>query len=509
VGLLEMCDRDPDAPAVDDGERRRSRSALIEGAGRVHALLADELGLDRGAHVALLSANRVEVIEWYLAAQLAGVWITPVSRHLTAEEIAYVVGDSGCQVLVTDGPHEETARTAAASVRVPPSVVVLGRAVDEHLASLTPRSPEPTARPGGSLFYTSGTTGRPKGVRRSPAPDLASAWAAAGRGGRALGLDGAGPHLVTGPLFHAAPLGFAMMDLHNGAELVIMDRFDAARTLALIDQRQVTATHLVPTMFVRLLGLPEPVRAGFDGSSLRTVLHGAAPVAPSVKHRMIDWWGSCITEYWGASEGGVVTLVGADDWLERPGTVGRPVAGHEVYVGDEQAEPLPPGSTGRLWCRNTRLAQVFTYHGDDEKTRTSHPRPGTYSLGDIGRVDEDGYVHLADRASNMVISGGVNIYPAEIEAVLGDHPAVADVAVFGVPDPEWGEAVKAAVELAEGWVWDSQLESAVIAHARERLAGYKVPRSFDVHDSLPRADTGKLAVRTLRDPYWADRDRAI
>jgi len=290
---------------------------------------------------------------------------------------------------------------------------------------------------------------------------------------------------------------------------VVMPRFDEAETLRLVEERQVRNTHLVPTMFVRLLRLPDDERYGFDPSSLHTVLHGAAPVSVAVKQRMIEWWGEVLVEYWGASEGGVVTLVGSAEWLSRPGTVGRPIATHEVFAADPDGERLPPGENGTLWCRNLLVDEVFAYHGDDAKTAAAFSGPGTYTIGDIGRVDEDGYVYLADRASNMIISGGVNIYPAEIEQVLIEHPAVADVAVFGIPDPEWGESVKAAVELVDGVAASPELEADILAFGRERLAGYKVPRSIDVEDELPRQPSGKLLVRLLRDRYWPEGDRQI
>jgi long-chain acyl-CoA synthetase len=291
--------------------------------------------------------------------------------------------------------------------------------------------------------------------------------------------------------------------------MIVMPSFDPVRTLALVTERRVRNTHLVPTMFVRLLRLDETERRAFDAASLATVLHGAAPIAPTVKRAMIDWWGPVLVEYWGASEGGVVTLVDSHDWLRHPGTVGRPTASHDVYAADDDGTRLPPNEEGLLWCRNTGTDVVFEYHNDADKTAGVTRGPGTYTIGDVGRVDEDGYVYLADRASNMIISGGVNIYPAEIEAVLIAHPAVSDAAVFGIPDDEWGESVRAAIELATGTEPTDATERDILVHVRERLAGYKVPRSIEFHERLPRAPTGKLATRVLRDPHWRDRDRAI
>jgi long-chain acyl-CoA synthetase len=314
---------------------------------------------------------------------------------------------------------------------------------------------------------------------------------------------------VTGPLYHAAPLGYAFIDLQNGATMVIMPRWDELRALALTEDRRIHNSHLVPTMFVRLLRLPEEVRARFDPSSLATVLHGAAPVSVAVKTRMIEWWGPVLLEYWGASEGGVVTTVGSEDWLANPGTVGRAVPSYEVFTTDPDGQRLPVGEVGTLWCRNTVSNSVFEYHNAPEKTAEAFLEPGTYTIGDIGRVDADGWVYLADRAANMIISGGVNIYPAEIEQVLVEHPAVADAGVFGIPDEEWGESVKAAVELIDGEQASSDLEADILSFARRHLSGYKVPRSIDFEVALPRHPTGKLYTRLLRDKYWQGTERSI
>jgi long-chain acyl-CoA synthetase len=260
---------------------------------------------------------------------------------------------------------------------------------------------------------------------------------------------------------------------------------------------------------VRLLRLPAAVRERADLRSLRLVLHGAAPIAPDVKRRMIDWWGPVLVEYWGATEGGVCTLAGSAEWLAHPGTVGRATPSFEVFAVDAAGARLPAGETGVLYCRHTSSTGVFEYHGAPEKTAACHLAPGVFTTGDVGRVDTDGYVYLSDRKVSMIISGGVNIYPAEIEAVLQQHPAVADVGVFGVPDEEWGEAVKAAVELVEGRRPSPELAAEILGFGRRHLASYKVPRSVDFVDRLPRDPTGKLRIRVLRDPYWKDRDRKI
>jgi long-chain acyl-CoA synthetase len=490
--------------AVDDLTRSRSWSELDDRVARLRGVLAD-LGLRPGDHLAMVMGNRVEFVELVLAALTSGVWLTPVNWHARPDEITYVLDDAGAAVVFADPAHLPATREAAGDR----TIIEVGDEFDRVLTAREPKPLDLDGPPGANMIYTSGTTGRPKGVRRGRQPDLDRQLDALRKAGSVLGLDGGGPHLVTGPLYHAAPLGFAVMDLLNGAPVIVMPSFDATRTLELIEERRVHNTHLVPTMFVRLLRLSDERRAAFEPASLATVLHGAAPIAPAVKERMIAWWGPVLVEYWGASEGGVVTLVSSDEWTAKRGTVGRPTANHEVFVTDDDGRILPAGETGLLWCRNTTTDDVFGYHNDTERTARAFRGPGTYSIGDIGRVDEDGYVFLADRASNMIISGGVNIYPAEVEAALMEHVAVADVAVFGVPDDEWGESVRAAVQLREPTTDPEATERDLIAFARERLASFKTPRSIEFHEELPRAPTGKLATRVLKEPHWRHRDQRI
>ena len=504
--LFDAVAVDPEAIALDDLTRTRTWAELDDRVARVGRLLREGFGVAEGGHVAMLMGNRVEAVELALGALVAGVWITPVNWHLTAEEVAYVLADSGSELLVVDPDFEDVGRRAAGDV----PVLVAGAELDDALAAsrAEPFAPD-DGPPGGSMIYTSGTTGRPKGVKRASRGTIGRQLELSRATGPFIGLDGRGPHLVTGPLYHAAPLGYALIDLLNGAPLVLMARWDERRALELIEQHRVTTTHMVPTMFVRLLRLSDQERAAADTSSLATVLHGAAPISIAVKRRMIDWWGPVLLEYWGASEGGVVTIVDSASWLEHPGTVGRPMPSYEVFAGDEQGRRLPPGEDGTLWCRNVAGRSVFEYHNAPEKTAAAHLEPGTYTIGDLGHVDEDGWVYLADRAANTIISGGVNIYPSEIEQVVAEHPAVADVAVFGIPDEEWGESVKAAVELLEGFDPSPELEAEILAFARQHLAGYKVPRSIDFEDELPRHPTGKLYTRLLRDRYWVGADRSI
>jgi long-chain acyl-CoA synthetase len=290
--------------------------------------------------------------------------------------------------------------------------------------------------------------------------------------------------------------------------VVLQHRFDAAELLELVDEHGITNLHLVPTQMSRLLDLPDERREAFDGGSLRSVLHGAAPCPPSVKRAVIEWWGPVVTEYYGGTEGGFLAVISAEEWLERPGSVGRPLPVVEVrIVGDDGCE-LAPGETGEIWFRNL-LGSDFEYHRAPDKTAAAHREGGFGTLGDVGHLDEDGYLHLSDRKIDMVVSGGVNIYPAEVEGVLAEHPAVADVAVFGIPDDDMGESVHAAVSLRSGRSWDESLRAELDEWCRANLAGFKRPRSYEVHDELPRVEAGKLAKRQLRDPWWVGRDRSI
>jgi len=507
--LLDVVAARPDEVALDDLTRTRTWAELLDRATRLGHVLRSHFGLAAGEHCAMVMGNRVELVELVTAATLSGTWITPANWHLTAEELAFIFEDSAARVLFVDPVYEDVAREAAARTGASLPVVVVGPELEVLIEAASPEPLPLDAPAGGNMFYTSGTTGRPKGVKRAGGGSVIGQLGALAAAGPVLGLDGGGPHLVTGPLYHAAPVGFAVMDLHNGAPMVIMPRWDPAQALTLITQRRIRNTHLVPTMFVRLLRLPEAERAAFDPSSLHTVLHGAAPISPSTKREMIAWWGASMVEYWGASEGGVVTLIHADEWTAHPGSVGRAVRTYEVFAADDDGVALPAGETGTLWCRNLLTEAAFAYHNDDAKTAAAFLDARTYTIGDIGWVDEDGYVFLADRASNMIISGGVNIYPAEIEQALLDHPAVSDVAVFGIPDEEWGEQVKAAVELVDGWTPSDTLAEELRSYARTRLAGYKVPRSIDFEAELPRHPTGKLYTRLLKQRYWGDRSRVI
>ncbi|MEM9466842.1 MAG: AMP-binding protein [Actinomycetota bacterium] len=482
---------------VDDAGTERTFGELVDRATRLGRAMR-EAGVPAGGHVGTLTENRAEFFELYLASILSGVWLVPINGLLAPAEVAHVVDDAGLDLVFAE--HELAGL-------VPDGVRIVD--LDDEYGSLVAGAddtPFPLDGPPGSRFsYTSGTTGHPKGVKRA-IPDTVEAMLALQRqAGLDVAMTGDGVHLVTGPAYHAAVGGFAFFDLCNGATVRLMRRFDAGRTLEIVEAESVRRTHLVPTMMVRMLRLDDATRAR-DLSSLELVLHGAAPIAPAVKRRMIDWLGPILTEYWGTSEAGVFTRVDSDDWLDHPGTVGRPVPGFEVFAVDDDGATLPAGTVGRLFCHTPAKPEPFAYWNAPDKTAGAYLRPGVFTLGDMGHVDADGWIFLADRATNMIISGGVNVYPAEVEQALLEHPSVVDVAVFGIPDEEWGEQVKVAVEFADG---ADVLADDLLAFARDRLGRHKVPRSIDVHDHLPRQPNGKLYLASLRDPYWAGHDRRI
>lgn len=475
----------------------------------VHGLRA--AGMRPGDAVAVVLPNGVEFFTAYLAAFQAGFYLVPVNHHFVAPEIAWIVADSGAKVLIAHARYGEQARAAAAEAGLPAErryavgVIDGFRPYGELLAG-QPDTPPAERTSGGIMNYTSGTTGRPRGIRRplSGKPPEETYL------GGFLGVFGikaydGNTHLVCSPLYHTAVLQFAGASLHIGHPVVLMDKWTPEEMLRLIDRHRCTHTHMVPTQFHRLLALPDEVRGRYDVSSMRHAIHGAAPCPEHVKRAMLDWWGPCVEEYYAASEGGG-TFAPAEDWLKRPGTVGKAWPFSEIAIHDDDGNLLPPGELGTVYINMKTGA--FRYHKDEDKTRKN--RIGDFfTVGDLGYLDEDGYLFLRDRKIDMIISGGVNIYPAEIEAVLLTHPAVADAAAFGIPHDDWGEEVKAVVEPAPGNDPGPELAAAILAHCEQRLAAYKRPKSVDFTAEMPRDPNGKLYKRRLRDPYWEGRDRQL
>jgi long-chain acyl-CoA synthetase len=505
-----IADRKPDVAALVDENTTRTWAAFNDRVNRlIHALRG--LGLGVGDCVALLSHNRVELFETLGAVMHAGLVVVPLNWHWVADEIAYVLADAGARALLVDEDFAAVAADALSRLGHDLPVIPLGTDEYETLLAGQPDAEPADQRLAGPMFYTSGTTGRPKGVRNAltSAGLPASTWQLMTAGAiDNLGIPKDGVTLLNGPAYHSAQWAFAMFPLLAGGTVVMRRRFDPAETLELIDGYHVTNVHFVPTQLLRLLRLPDEVRDRFSGESLQVVWHGAAPCPPEVKRQMLAWWGPKLVEYYGGTEGAMLATITAEEWLAHPTSVGKPWPIVEVLVLRDDGTRAEVGETGTLYVRNL-LGMDFEYHGDPDKTAAAHHEPGVFTLGDVGHLDEEGYLHLSDRRIDLIISGGVNIYPAEIEGVLQSHPGVRDVAVFGVPDDEFGEAVKAAVELEDGFEASDALAAELQGFARERLAGYKVPRSIDFEDALPRHPTGKLYKRLLRDRYWEGTGRRI
>ena len=507
-----QAERHPDKPAYvlgGSGEAVTYRH-LDEGSNRLAHLLRHR-GLDTGDSLAIWMGNEPLFLQAAWAAQRSGLYYTAVSALLTPAEVAHIVEDCGARALVTS--HDKAAEAADLVSRVPAlgTRLMAGGAVEafesyEEAVAVMPPGPVPGALEGRPMLYSSGTTGRPKGVKMpltgAPVGEPDSALTMA----RYLyGFDEESVLISPGPLYHAAPLRFTMAMTRVGGTTVVMERFDPLRFLSLVERYGVTHALMVPTMFVRLLKLPAEERDRFDVSSLRCCVHGAAPCPVPVKEEMIHWWGPILHEYYaGTEENGFVAST-SEEWLARPGTVGKPIMCSVHIIGDD-GEELPPGQPGTVYFESTTR---FEYHNDPAKTRSSFNDKGWSTLGDVGYVDDEGYLYLTDRLAYTIISGGVNVYPQEAEDLLITHPKVADAAVFGVPNPELGEEVKAVVQPVVLEDAGPELEDELIAFCRRQLATFKCPRSIDFEAELPRHPTGKLYKRLLRDPYWEGRGRTI
>jgi acyl-CoA synthetase (AMP-forming)/AMP-acid ligase II len=472
------------------------------------AQLFRALGLKPGDHIAFLMENSLAFMEICWAAQRSGLYYTAISRYLTADEIAYIVADCGARVVITSPKCIAAVAPLRTEGAGAPRFYVTGPARDGFLSwddalAAQPATPVADEVGGTDMLYSSGTTGRPKGIKRQAAnepittPNAFLKFLCADK----CGMSADTVYLSPAPLYHAAPLRFNMMVGVLGGTSIIMEHFDAEAFLALVEQHRVTQTQLVPTMFVRMLKLPEATRRRHDLSSLKGAIHAAAPCPVDIKASMIDWWGPILIEYYAGSEGNGVTVCTSAEWLAHRGSVGRAVVG-KLRIVDEAGEECPTGEIGAVYFAD---APQFAYHNDPEKTKRAYNEKGWSTLGDVGYLDADGYLYLTDRKAYMIISGGVNIYPQETEDVLITHPAVADVAVFGVPNEEMGEEVKAVVQPHDMARAGKELEAELIAFCRTRLSPLKCPRSVDFDPQLPRTPTGKLVKRLLRDRYWPAR----
>ncbi len=494
---------DPSGTTLSFGELSTRTNRIVHG-------LRDR-GLKSGDAIAAVLPNGHHAMELHLAVQQAGMYLVPINFHLVGPEIAYILKDSEAKLFFAHEDFGEACKAAVDEIGFPIDGCLAVGTIDgfqpyERLLDGQPATPPQDRTVGMTMHYTSGTTGRPKGVRRKLAgvtPEEATFGGLAGYGVQPFSDN---VHLLCCPWYHTAPLVMSNPSFHLGHTVVIMDRFSPEGFLEMVQRHRVTTTHVVPTQFVRLLALPEEVRDRYDYSSLRNVIHGAAPCPPEIKHRMIAWLGPVIDEYYASTEGVGGTIVRSEEWLTKPGTVGKPRPDAELIILDDAGNPLPAGQIGTIYTKPRSGA--LQYFKDPEKTEKA--RHGDhYTVGDVGYLDEDGYLFLADRKVDMIISGGVNIYPAEVENVLITHPHVQDVAVFGVPNIEWGEEVKAVIEPKPGVVTGPALSADLLQFCQGKMARYKLPKSFDFMSALPRDPSGKLYKRKLREPYWFDAQRAI
>ncbi len=500
----------PDKPALIMAETGETLSfAELDARSNRAAQLYRARGCQRGDVIALFLENHLRYLELAWGAQRAGLFFVCISSKLTAAEVDYILADSGARLLITQASLARTAGalTAAGIDRLVLDGALTGFEDAEAALALMPPEPIEDESAGVDMLYSSGTTGRPKGIKvalpEPPEIDAPNTLMLLAQG--LYGMNADSIYLCPAPLYHAAPLRWTMTAQRLGGTAVVMAHFDPEAALAAIQRYKVTHGQFVPTHFVRMLKLPEAVRRGYDTSSLKVAFHAAAPCPVPVKQAMLDWWGPVIHEYYAGSEGNGMTAIGPVDWLAHPGSVGRAVHGI-AHICDEDGNVLPPRQTGMVYFESPTS---FEYHNDPEKTAQTRNRHGWSTLGDVGWMDEDGFLYLTDRASFMIISGGVNIYPQEIENHLVTHPSVGDVAVIGGPHDEMGEEVIAVIEPAPGVAPGPELAEELTRFCRAALSGVKTPRRFDFVDELPRHPTGKLYKRLLRDRYWGKQDTRI
>ena len=514
-GFWNYAQEDPGYLAIvePDGTEHTAGDVLARANQVVHALRS--LGMQPGDTVSAVLPNGSNPMHIYLAALQAGWYYVPINYRLSPTEIAYILQDCDAKVFVSHERFADVANAAAEEAGIPAENRLAHGSVSGFRSFAELVDAQPTDMPadratGAAMHYTSGTTGKPKGVKRALAqidPDTTAELFTFLLNLFGIQQNDGNVHLCTSPNYHTAVTTFAGNALHSKHTVVFMDKWNPEEALRLIERYGCTHTHMVPTQFIRMLQLPDEVKQKYSVSSMKWAIHAAAPCPVDVKRKMLEWWGPVIWEYYAATEGGG-TIAPPEEWIKYPGTVGRAWPNAELKITDDDGNVMPTGEPGTVWMRMGG-GRNFEYKGDSEKTNKSHDAEGFFTVGDVGYFNEDGYLFLCDRKSDMIIAGGVNIYPAEIESVIHEHPQVADVAVFGIPDPDMGEQIKAVVEPMEGVAADDALRTSILEHVQGKLGKYKWPRTIDFMDELPREPTGKLLKRKLRDPYWEGRDRAI
>ena len=510
--LPDHAERTPDKPAlIMAGSGEVTSFAQLEERSNQYAHLFRSLGLQAGDHIALYLENTPRYHEICWGAKRSGLYFTCISSYLTAPEVAFIAQDCEAKLFISSTYKQDVAAEVAALCPGIPHWMMIDGTIDGFESLEDAGAAQPTSRiadelEGQDMLYSSGTTGRPKAIKQflqgNPFGTIDPSIHAIGQ---LFDIDQNTVYLSPAPLYHAAPLRFNLRIQLAGGTSVVMERFDPAISLELLDRHNITHSQWVPTMFVRMLKLPEAERQRHDFSSHRIAIHAAAPCPVPVKRQMIDWWGPIIREYYGGSESNGFCSINTEEWLAHPGSVGRPLFGVPRIVDDADVE-LPVGEEGSIYFSD---GHPFEYHNDPERTAAAHNDRGWSTLGDVGFLDKDGYLYLTDRKAFLIISGGVNIYPQEIENVLITHPKVADVAVFGVPNEEFGEEVKAVVQPMDMAKAGDDLADELLTFVRKDLSGLEVPRSIDFDAELPRHPTGKLYKRLLKDRYWGKEDSRI
>ena len=495
----------PDKPAyimAGSGEVV-TRLQLEERANQCAQLFRSQ-GLQTKDHIAIYMENNRQYLEVCSAASRAGLVYTAISTHLKISEIEYIVSNCGAKAFITSKAMGGTVADLADKIPDVISRFMVGGTIDgfdsyEEQTAAFPTTPIDDEAAGMDMLYSSGTTGRPKGIKVNYVDMPYGEIPDAGKLLIALyGFDENTTYLSPAPLYHSAPLRFCMLNLYAGGTVIVMEKFDAEASLAAIEKYKATHSQWVPTMFVRMIKLPEEARKQYDVSSMKIAIHAAAPMPIPVKQQMIDWWGPVFFEYYAGTETNGLTQINSEEWLTHRGSVGRPLFG-VLHIVDENGKELPPGEAGLIYFGE---GQEFEYHEDPEKTAASRTPEGWSTMGDIGYIDEEGYLYLTDRQANMIISGGVNIYPQEAENVLIMHPEISDVAVFGVPNDEFGEEVKGVVQLKDPAKAGPEMAQELIQFCQASLSKVKSPRSIDFDENLPRTPTGKLLKRLIKESYW-------